>query len=328
VATLQLTVNNTGLTNQSRSVCRSQLPLSWNGLTINQAGSYTRTLTGVAGCDSTVSLVLTVTDTAFSNTRISLCAGDVPYVWNGNSYSVSGIYRKSFTAASGCDSVAVLDLLVRNPILTEQSSSVCANELPYRWQSLLLTESGNYADTLADVNGCDSVLRLSFTVYPVPLAPRLGNDTLICSGERFDLRPGIYSSYRWQDNSTASIYTVSAPGTYHVRVADANGCSLSDTIQVGLVANCADIVFPTGFSPNNDGLNDRFGPLGNLSLISDYRLTIFNRYGQAVFNSNNPFQKWEASDSQYLPGAYTWISTYRYRKDMRRTQRGTVMLVR
>ncbi len=328
IATLRLFVNNIITTTERQSVCRSQLPYSWNGLNINQPGNYSRLLTGTAGCDSNANLVLSVIDTVFSRLRAVVCSGNLPYVWNGTSYNLSGTYRQELTAASGCDSVAILDLLVREPVTTRTDKTLCASELPYQWQGQALTRSGLYSDTLTDFYGCDSLLNLFLTVLELPSAPRLGNDTLICSGEKLLLSPGNYSSYLWQDNSTASTYLVSAAGTYQVTVSGNNGCTNADTIRVGLLDNCADIVFPSAFSPNNDGKNDRFGPLGNLSLISEYRLSIFNRMGQLVFSSDNPYRKWEGSGVNDLVGAYTWTATYLYKKTMRRMQRGTLVIIK
>jgi gliding motility-associated-like protein len=328
VATLELTVNNTSAATENRSICRSQLPLLWNGISINEAGNFTKLLTGVAGCDSTANLVLTVIDTVFSTTRVSVCSSDVPYVWNGSSYSTSGIYRKSFPAASGCDSLAVLDLLVREPVTTNLVQSVCASELPYNWQNQTLTQTGIYTQVVSDAYGCDSILRLSFTVLALPTRPSLGNDTLICAGDKLLLNPGPYSSYQWQDNSAGSTYMVDRSGMYYVFVSGNNGCSNSDTIRVNLLTDCADISFPSAFSPNNDGKNDRFGPLGNLALVSDYRLQVFNRYGQLVFSSDNPFRKWDGAGGKDPMAAYTWIASYTYKKAMRKIQRGTLVLLR
>ena len=46
---------------------------------------------------------------------------------------------------------------------------------------------------------------------------------------------------------------------------------------------------PTGFTPNGDGLNDDFRPLGSGEFASEYQMTVFNRWGQQVFRSVDPY---------------------------------------
>lgn len=63
----------------------------------------------------------------------------------------------------------------------------------------------------------------------------LGNDTAFCSGDSVVFAPGSYTSYLWQDGSTGSSFTANAPGTYWVGVANAFGCTDTDTVVVTMV---------------------------------------------------------------------------------------------
>ena len=68
-------------------------------------------------------------------------------------------------------------------------------------------------------------------IEPTPIV-NLGNDTVICDGEILTLDATVQNAtYLWQDNSTASSYTVSSEGDYFV-VVTANGCSSTDTMHV------------------------------------------------------------------------------------------------
>jgi gliding motility-associated-like protein len=49
---------------------------------------------------------------------------------------------------------------------------------------------------------------------------------------------------------------------------------------------------PNAFSPNNDGLNDAFLPVGNAFKTDSYHLTVMNRWGEVVFESFNPEEPW------------------------------------
>ena len=111
---------------------------------------------------------------------------------------------------------------------------------------------GTYVDTLIAANGCDSIRTLHLTVSP-RLAPDLGIDKNLCSGDSVLLYPGQFTNYSWQDGSTQSHITVKQSGLYSVTVMDNCG-SARDEIMV-TEANC-DIYFPSAFTPNNDGKND------------------------------------------------------------------------
>jgi gliding motility-associated-like protein len=117
IATLNLTVNSFLTSTTNVSICNSQLPYSWNGRSYNAGGTYTTTLQNAMGCDSVASLVLTVRPILTSITDVSVCSAQLPFSWNGVSYSLPGHYSKQLTTQSGCDSVATLILTVE-PLAT------------------------------------------------------------------------------------------------------------------------------------------------------------------------------------------------------------------
>jgi gliding motility-associated-like protein len=83
-------------------------------------------------------------------------------------------------------------------------------------------------------------------------------------------------------NCANPVATLINTTTYTVSVTDANGCPASDTIVIKTICNDKDYWFPNTFSPNGDGVNDWFYPRGS-GLYNIQSLTIFNRYGQMVF---------------------------------------------
>ena len=182
------------------------------------------------------------------------------------------------------------------------------------------------------VGSCGSnILQADVTVYKIPVAPFLGNDTSICKGDMLILDAGIYNGYLWQGGSTKQTFSVTNSGDYKVIVSNSAGCTNSDSIKINVLENCGDINFPTAFSPNADGLNDKFGPVGNIFVVSKYTLKIFNRYGELVFISNNPYQKWEGTCSGKIPSgnsSYLWVATYIYNNKINKVQKGNVMIVK
>ncbi|MFN5369864.1 MAG: hypothetical protein ACK5B6_00225, partial [Bacteroidia bacterium] len=79
VVTLNLSVNPTLTASEDVSICDAQLPYSWNGNSYNAAGSYSVTLSTASGCDSVVTLNLTVSPSLTASEDISICDAQLPY---------------------------------------------------------------------------------------------------------------------------------------------------------------------------------------------------------------------------------------------------------
>lgn len=129
IVVLNLTVLPTYNDTISQSVCQSALPFVWNTISYTQSGLYTDTLQTLNGCDSIVTLNLTVINTLTSTENISVCEANLPYAWHGTDYSVAGTYSDTLQAQNGCDSIAVLSLFViANPQVNLPDTSVCTGQ--------------------------------------------------------------------------------------------------------------------------------------------------------------------------------------------------------
>jgi gliding motility-associated-like protein len=332
VATLILSVNKTSSSTSKVSLCSNQLPFIWNGKRFTAAGMYSVTLTNAYGCDSVAGLILKVNATSGSAAIVNLCPDQLPYVWNGNSYTSSGTYNVILTNALGCDSIATLKLMVNAISTSNTIKSICIDELPYLWNGNSYSKPGKYIVTLKNSIGCDSVATLTLTVNQNPDKPFLGNDTSICPGDKIILFAGTYNNYLWQDNSVGSSFIASAAGNYSVLVSDANGCTNTGSVTIRMLNDCGDIYFPNAFTPNGDGVNDYFRPvpLENLFLIKNYTMQVFDRYGKLVFITNDPNQKW---DGMYLGkpigmSTFAWRASYLYKGKSNKVQKGYVVLLR
>ncbi len=78
---------------------------------------------------------------------------------------------------------------------------------------------------------------------------------------------------------------------YCVEVTDANECL--DTACVRVVFECDDLFIPTAFSPNSDGANEMECVMGNC--FQTFQFTIYDRWGEKVFESNNPQLCWDGT---------------------------------
>ena len=80
------------------------------GNNITTSGLYFDTLTNAVGCDSVVTLNLTINNSFEHQQNITVCDS---LIWdNGVTYTQSGIYYDSLQTISGCDSIITLNLTV------------------------------------------------------------------------------------------------------------------------------------------------------------------------------------------------------------------------
>ncbi len=187
--TLNLVVNPLLTATETITICTNQLPYSWNGQTINAGGTAAATYTMaslVTGCDSTTTLNLVVTPAKTATETITICANQLPYSWNGQTFTAGGNGIATFTTASvenGCDSTTTLNLVVTPAKTATETITICANQLPYSWNGQTLTAGGNSVATFTTAsveNGCDSTITLNLVVMPVKTA----TETItICSSQ-------------------------------------------------------------------------------------------------------------------------------------------------
>src|SRR5205085_1493867 len=125
------------------------------------------TLTTASGCDSTATLELIVSATLSSTTAVTICANQLPYSWNGKTYTAAGTYTATLTSTSGCDSIATLELKVNSILTSTTAITICANQLPYSWNGQTYTAAGTYTATLTSTSGCDSIATLELAVNSI-----------------------------------------------------------------------------------------------------------------------------------------------------------------
>lgn len=208
----------------------------------------------------------------------------------------------------------------------------------YKWsngdtrQQTLITYPGMHWVIKEDNFGCKGGDSILVTLSQSPVID-IGKDTqMICVRAPIELAPGDqYSAYIWEDGSTVKRRKVELTGTYHITVTDEVGCTGSDTIVVVTNPNLLPnhVYIPNAFTPNGDGLNDVF-PFDEPVLQSDYNLKVFNRWGEKVYDSDTNRMPWNGitrdSDSQL--DAYMWIATYKGCDGDRKTDKGTVTVLR
>lgn len=117
------------------------------------------------------------------------------------------------------------------------------------------------------------------------------------------------------DNTPNPRYIYAAPGIYEVVLAVEAAGQCRDTIRQTLtVENVVSLYVPNAFSPNSDGINDKF-EINASGPIQNFELSIYDRWGGMIFRSNSLDQQWDgrsANGAQATVGIYTYVIDYQY----------------
>jgi uncharacterized protein YjdB len=215
VITLNLSVRPNATASFSESICQGQT-FSFGSQSLTTAGTYNRTVTAANGCDSVITLNLSVRPNATASISQSICQGQ-SFSFGSQSLTTAGTYNRTVTAANGCDSVITLNLSVRPNATATISQSICQGQ-SFSFGSQSLTTAGTFSRTISAANGCDSVITLSLSVRPNATA---SISQSICQGQSF--------SFGSQSLTTA--------GTYNRTITAANGCDSVITLNLSVRPN-------------------------------------------------------------------------------------------
>jgi gliding motility-associated-like protein len=93
--------------------------------------------------------------------------------------------------------------------------------------------------------------------------------------------------------------------TYCATVTNANGCKSEACVEI-LVRAESTLYIPNVFTPNGDGINDEFRIAGYN--LSEFDMKLFNRWGQLLFQTNDPLKGWDGSfGGKTVAGVYVFI---------------------
>ncbi len=158
-----------------------------------------------------------------------------------------------------------------------------------------IDKSGNYFVEIEDSSGCSFID--SFEIRLIQ-SPSLANpdSVLLCLGEKLNISASAEASeFTWSNGSTGSEITLeNFEGELWVYAKNQCGVD-SGKVTVQLTDCYCNIIFPTAFSPNDDMLNDEFGPVWDCKKLFDYGLSIYNRWGEKVFQSTQIEEAWDGT---------------------------------
>lgn len=153
--------------------------------------------------------------------------------------------------------------------------------------------------------------------------------------EAYPIDTALYVFDHWEFTSTYNSETVLPHdlNTYGYLFRDSVSFIIreSDNITAVFADKRDDVVFPTGFTPNGDGNNDVFGPLGAAARYAkDYELRVWNRWGEEVFRSGEWNYGWDGNHKGQMAqtGVYAYLLTYKNVSGDSKIIKGNVTLIR
>jgi gliding motility-associated-like protein len=156
------------------------------------------------------------------------------------------------------------------------------------------------------VNGCSASALASIGIYPNPDAAVNPSAGSVAPGDEVAIVASGGTSYLWNTGaSTAQILMKPLETTtYCATVTNANGCKREACVEVQVRAEST-LYIPNVFTPNGDGINDEFH-IASYNL-SEFDIKIFNRWGQLLFQTNDPLKGWDGSfRGQTVAGVYVF----------------------
>ena len=211
VIVLTLSVNPVYHDTINAAICEGSV-YTENGFNVNEAGTYTQTLQTINGCDSIITLNLTVNSALTSIIDAEICEGTT-YSENGFEHSEAGTYTQTLQTSNGCDSIVTLNLSMTPNSTTTFTATVCEGTV-YTENGFNASETGIYTRTMESANGCDSTITLDLTVNP---SYQIGVLAIINRGE-------TYTNFGFNESEA---------GTYTQHLQTVDGCD--STIMLTLV---------------------------------------------------------------------------------------------
>ena len=198
----------------------------------------------------------------------------------------------------------------------------------------------DYILTVYDNLGCPKPGRDTIRVVVLPkVIAFAGRDTAIVVGQplQFNATGGV--NYLWSPPTGLNNPNIANPIgmydgsidtiTYKVLVSDNNNCYDSASVTVSIFRVNPQIFVPTAFSPNGDGVNDVFKPLGVGIKEFEY-FKVYNRWGQLVFSTSINGHGWNGKigGKDQPTGTFVWIVKGIDYLDKPFFKKGTVVLIR
>lgn len=302
-------INNNCIKNlitQNPAACKSY---TFDGKTYTASGVYKHSFTNYYGCDSIITINLTINQE--SDTAINKTACD-SFSQNGQTFTASGIYYQTLKNSKGCDSNITMNLIIRKSSDSTITATACDS---YKLNAQTYTASGSFKQTFTNAQGCDSIITLNLTVNKADTSvSRNGKNILTAnaSGASFQWLDCNNSTNPELPGETNQSFTATKSGKYAVRVTQNNCTATSSCYEISLVTgitnkNVAEENNTISFYPNPA---HHSVTLNSASQFEGAQVKVYSLTGQKVIDSKIISGKsYNLDISAYLPGVY-FIEVY------------------
>jgi gliding motility-associated-like protein len=202
---------------------------------------------------------------------------------------------------------------------------------------------GTYYDTLIDADGCPVALTTHIRRnHALDSLRAWADDSLLWDGESTMLHATVSSSeavgYLWSPAATLespdaadAMATPTDSVTVYTVTATSGGCSRTAKVTVRctpVVCGAPLFTIPNAFTPNGDGTNDAV--CFNSEQIAEFTIAIFNRWGEAVYRSDDPTGCWDGTyrGTPCPAGVYTYTCHITCFGNHTNDMKGNITLIR
>jgi len=239
------------------------------------------------------------------------------------------------------ESVCVGDALTIEPIITGGNghkkytwsgpNGFSSGDTLLNFDPATSNQAGSYTLVVEDAMKCKKSTTVELIVMESPVIAFSGYDTLFVEPGYILDAGNTARSYWWNTGDTTSQITIDSTGLYSVEAESGQGCKSTEAVWVLWAGKS--FFIPNAFTPNGDGLNDVFGAIPRLDYVNQYRISIFNRWGQMIFDTSDLNQGWDGTfkGEACQAGVYVYRIVYQdfgMGTQENKVMEGTVMLVR
>ena len=196
-------------------------------------------------------------------------------------------------------------------------------------------QSGVYTLLVTDTAQCMAEKAADIMVFPIPY-PEFALQDTIFTDDPIDLDAGAgFLSYLWNTGDTTQMIWVEEKGWYSTAVESPEGCVGVDSSYIVFSSppELINVYFPNAFTPNGDGLNDEFKVVTPSTDVEVFSLSIFNRWGALIFQTNDISKGWDGTFKGTICPHGTYVFKVAYNTTSQslsapEIKMGIVMLVR
>ena len=296
--TVTVSVNTATSYSFNNSICDGSDYL-FNGVNITSTGTYYDTLININGCDSFLTLNLTVLPNSAYTLNESICDG-ATYMFNGVVISMAGTYIDTITSSNGCDSIITLNLTVNNTDTIIQYITMGTGDTIIV-DGNIITAAGTYYTIHTNISGCDSVMVYIIDEIVLRTSVTQTGNTLTADQTS--------ANYQWIKctnpitkiiGATLQSYTVTNDGVYAVIISidsfyDTSICIAMRSIGINEFTSLKNQieVYP---NPSSDFINISYSDKFNFELI--------DVYGQVMLKEENQKGNMKLDIHNYAAGIY------------------------